>query len=138
MTTPLQLIECGIEREFQWAATRSSGPGGQHVNKVSTRVEVRWSVLLSGVLSDAEKALLWRKLAGKITQSGEIVLAVQESRSQLANKEEAVTRLVQLIASALVVPKTRRATRPTRASVTRRLEGKRLQKQRKQNRKKDW
>lgn len=95
-------------------------------------------MLLSGVLSDAEKALLWRKLAGKITQSGEIVLAVQESRSQLANKEEAVTRLVQLIASALVVPKTRRATRPTRASVTRRLEGKRLQKQRKQNRKKDW
>jgi len=110
--------------EFTFAASRSSGPGGQNVNKVNSRVELRFSVTQSALLYDDEKEIVLRKLKNRINAEGELLIAVQTDRSQLKNKEEAVSKFYELIAKALAPRKPRKATRPTFASVTKRLESK--------------
>jgi ribosome-associated protein len=110
--------------EFTFTASRSSGPGGQNVNKVNSRVELRFSVTQSTLLYDDEKEIILRKLKNKINAEGELLIAVQTDRSQLKNKEEAISKFYELIAKALAPRKPRKATRPTFASVTRRLESK--------------
>jgi ribosome-associated protein len=110
--------------ELQEKAARASGPGGQHVNKTSTAVELRFDVRGSPSLSDEVKARL-EKLAGtRLTQDGVLVLFAQGSRSQEMNRQEIRARLGELIAQALIRPKRRKATRPTYASKLKRLEGK--------------
>ena len=100
---------------------RSSGPGGQNVNKVSSAVELRFEAERSPALSGAVKARL-RRLAGRRwTKDGAVVLFVEETRSQARNREIARERLAELLGRALVAPKRRRATRPTRGSIERRL-----------------
>lgn len=110
--------------ELRVTFSRSSGAGGQNVNKTSTKATVHWSVGRSRVLSAEEKARVRAKLANRINLYDELVVSSEEERSQPQNRERAVARLESLVARALHVPKKRRPTRPTRASKERRLESK--------------
>ena len=111
--------------ELEFRASRSGGPGGQHVNTSSTRVEVRWNVRASAALTPAERDRLLAKLASKIDAEGWVRVVASDSRSQLRNKEAARERLRDLVARGLVVPKRRRETRIPRVEKVRRLEQKR-------------
>jgi ribosome-associated protein len=120
--------------EYTLSYVRSPGPGGQNVNKVSTACELRFRVGATELLDEAGKERL-RALAGRrLTREDELVLEAHRHRTQEANRRDAVARLEQLIAQALHVPKVRRKTRPSRASKARRLEGKRLHKDKKRMR----
>ncbi|MCB2129758.1 MAG: aminoacyl-tRNA hydrolase [Rhodobacteraceae bacterium] len=110
--------------EITESFSRSSGPGGQNVNKVSTAVELRFEAERSPHLSEAVKRRLKRLAGRRWTGDGAIVIRAEETRSQLRNRELARARLVDLIAAALVVPKRRIATKPTLGSKKRRLEAK--------------
>lgn len=112
------------EDEIVLKATRASGPGGQHVNKTSTAVELRFDVRGSPSLPDDVKARLERLAGSRLTQEGVIVLLAQGERSQEMNRQDAIARLVALIRRATEKPKPRKATKPTYASKLRRLEGK--------------
>lgn len=122
---PSELINRGIEAELSFSAVRSSGPGGQNVNKVSTAVEMRFDIPHSEVLSDSEKSTLMCRLSSRLTSEGVLIVFSQESRSQLSNRKTATDRLLRLLANALKVSKCRIPTRRTRASVARRLDAKR-------------
>ncbi len=121
--------------ELDVRATRSGGPGGQHVNTSSTRIELRWQPHESVALNDAQRERLLTALATKLDSDGWIRITASEYRSQLQNREAAEARLVAMVKGALVVPKLRRATKPTRASKTKRLETKSLRSNVKQQRK---
>ena len=111
--------------ELEFRATRSGGPGGQHVNTSSTRVEVWWDVAASPSLSEEQRARLLSRLATRLDQTGRLRLVSSGSRSQLRNREDVTERLRELVAQALVVPRPRRKTKPTRASKVARAEAKR-------------
>ncbi|HEX8246065.1 MAG TPA: alternative ribosome rescue aminoacyl-tRNA hydrolase ArfB [Longimicrobium sp.] len=110
--------------ELGYRATRSGGPGGQHVNTSSTRVELAWDVGASPSLSDEQRARLREKLANRINAEGVLLLAASEHRSQHQNKEAVTGRFVELVRQALVVPKARKKTRPSRAAREERLRAK--------------
>jgi ribosome-associated protein len=122
------------ESELTFRATRASGPGGQHVNKASTRIEVLWDVEHSAVLNDAERARVRAKLSRRFDAEGLLRVAADERRSLMQNRVAAVERLTALVDAARRAPKPRKATRPTRASKQRRLDAKRQQGDRKRNR----
>lgn len=109
------------EREIVFSASRSSGPGGQHVNKTSTRITLAFGVEESQVLTDDQKNLIRRRLSGRIGKDGLLKVHSGETRSQFANKELAKRRLAELIRDALKRPKKRTRTKPTLASKQRRL-----------------
>lgn len=112
--------------ELELKATRSSGPGGQHVNTSSTRIELVWNVATSPSLWEDERARLLEKLATRLDGEGRLRIVAQGERSQLQNREAAVARFAVVVAKALVVPKRRKATKPTKASKEKRLQGKKL------------
>ncbi len=120
--------------EIIMRASRSSGPGGQHVNTSSTRIELTWDIAASEVLSDAQRARLLEQLAPRLAGGSVLRIVAQEERSQLRNREAALARLQQIVAAALVVPRPRRATRPTAASRERRLKDKKARSERKRDR----
>ncbi len=111
--------------ELAVRATRASGPGGQHVNKTSSRVEVTWNPSRSLALSDGDRARLLDRLPSRMSDSGELRVVASDTRSQLQNRELAESRLADLVRDALVVPKARKRTRPTRAAKQARLDDKR-------------
>ncbi|TDQ84332.1 ribosome-associated protein [Dongia mobilis] len=112
------------ESEIRESFIRASGPGGQNVNKVSSAVELRFDAKHSPNLPEGVRARLMKLAGRRLTLAGEIVITAQSHRSQELNRAEALEKLLDLIRRATVVPKTRRATKPTRASQERRMEGK--------------
>lgn len=131
------LKEKDFYNEMIFSASRSSGAGGQHVNKVSSRIELRFSVVQSKLLSDEEKMLVQKKLSNRINAEGELIITAQDHRSQVKNKALAIDKFFRLLAMALKQPKKRVATKPTRASRVKRLESKRMQAQKKKLRDKN-
>ncbi len=123
----MELNDRNFQDEFVFQASRSSGPGGQNVNKVSSKVELRFNIAESALLNDDEKAILAEKLANKLNKSGELVLVAQTDRSQLKNRETVIDKFYLIIEKALTPRKKRYKTRPTKASVEKRLESKRVQ-----------
>ncbi|MBK7627700.1 MAG: aminoacyl-tRNA hydrolase [Bacteroidales bacterium] len=121
---PEDIKNRNIESEFIFSASRSSGPGGQNVNKVSSKVELRFNLLQSSSFTENEKELLFRKLKNKINKEGELLIVSQSERSQILNKEAATEKFYLMISKALTIPKYRRATRPTFSSKLKRLEEK--------------
>jgi len=125
-----------LSSEFQFLTSRSSGPGGQNVNKVNSKVELRFDIRNSSLLTDDQKEILLAKLATKITSEGILSVVSQRDRSQLANKEDAIEKLYLLISKALKPVIRRKKTKPTKSSVEKRLTGKRIKSEIKQNRQK--
>ena len=113
-----------LETEFVYSATRSSGPGGQNVNKVNTRVELRFSVVSSAILTYNEKQIIQTKLKNRINSEGELILIAQSERSQWRNREKVTAKFFELIETALTPVKRRIKTAPTYASRVKRLENK--------------
>lgn len=122
--------------ELQYQFARSGGAGGQNVNKVATKAELRFDVRNSTVLTDEERTILEEKLAKKLTTEGELVLTHQTERTQLANKEKVTRKFYRLIEKAFEKPKTRKVTRPSKASVEKRITGKKQKGDVKEKRKK--
>ncbi len=120
--------------EIEVTATRSSGAGGQHVNKTNSAVQLRFSISASLVLSAVQKEKILRRLAHKLVQGDEILVRSEEERDQKRNKETAFENLNKLIASALIEPKKRVATKPKRSSVQKRLTTKKNRGEIKKNR----
>ena len=112
------------ERELSFSFIRASGPGGQNVNKVSSAVQLRFDVRNSASLPEAVKARLATLAGRRLTQDGVLVLLAQQHRSQERNREDAIARLTELVRQAAIVPKARRATKPTLGSKKRRVESK--------------
>lgn len=111
--------------ELEFAFTRSGGPGGQHANTSSTKVELRWDVLGSAALTDQQRDLVVRRLGNRINSDGVLVLQASEYRSQTRNREAVLARFRALLADALRVQTSRRPTKPTKAARRRRLDAKR-------------
>jgi ribosome-associated protein len=124
-----------LTNELIFTFSRSGGAGGQHVNKVSTKVTLRWDVSNSALLTTDQKEIVLKKLGSKLTNEGVLILISQESRSQIQNKEFAILKLDELLKKAFTPRKARKATKPTKASVHRRIEVKKLKGEKKQWRK---
>ncbi len=122
------------QRELEWTAVRSSGPGGQNVNKVSSKVELRFDFEASDSLSDSVKARLRALAQHRLDGEGRILITSQVTRNQPQNLADARNRLADLIAKAMVTPKRRRPTRPTKAAKRARLNDKRVNSKKKQSR----
>jgi ribosome-associated protein len=124
--------------ELDVRASRSGGPGGQHVNVTSSRIEVRWNPGRSRALSANERVRVAAKLASRIDTEGVLRVVSSSTRSQKQNRELAEQRLAELVRHALVVPKPRKKTRPTRAAREKRLVGKKRNAEKKRDRRGDW
>lgn len=120
ITRTLALADDEIQEQF----TRAQGPGGQHVNTTDSAVQLRFDVLGSPSLPEPVKARLCQLAGRRMTQEGVLLIHAQAQRSQLLNRADALAKLVALIQAACQAPRPRKATRPTRASQTRRLDGK--------------
>ena len=114
-------------KELNFEATRSSGAGGQHVNKVSSKIELFFDLENSTEFSEEEKILLLKNLANRLTKENMLILTCDENRSQHKNKELAIKRFIELIQHALIVPKKRRPTKPSIAAIRKKAENKRKQ-----------
>jgi ribosome-associated protein len=116
----LFMKEC-IIREVEYRTSRSSGPGGQHVNKTETRVELIWNLSASVCLDEEQKYLLRSRLASRLTERDVLILASEKYRSQARNREDVTKRFLSLVDGSLAKPKKRFETKPTRASREKRI-----------------
>ena len=131
------IIQSGeLLSELTFAFSRSSGPGGQNVNKVNSKVTLLWDLAHSSILDEARKTLLLHRLASRITNEGVLVIVSQDSRSQLQNKEIALQKLDQILKQALTPRKPRKATKPSKAAKHKRLKTKKLHSEKKSWRRK--
>jgi ribosome-associated protein len=121
--------------EIQYKAVRSSGAGGQNVNKVSSKVVLTFDLNASQAFSEEQKALISEKLATKLTSENILILNCDEDRSQLKNKEIVTKRFLELLKKALVVPKTRKPTKVPKSVIEKRIKDKKTNSETKQNRK---
>jgi ribosome-associated protein len=120
---PLPALE-ELRPELHFTTSRSGGPGGQNVNKVETKVELRFQPASSAVLTDAQKELILQKFASKLTTEGWLIVTAQEERSQAANRELVEKKFMDLLAEGLRQPKKRKRTKPSPAAKQKRLEEK--------------
>jgi ribosome-associated protein len=127
--------ERNFENEFIISASRSSGPGGQNVNKVSSKIDLRFNVSASSLLDEEEKEVIHQKLSARINNEDELIIVSQSERSQLQNKELAIEKFYALIEAALKPVRKRKPTKPSYASKMLRLEHKKLLSKKKANRK---
>ena len=125
-----------IVKELQFKAIRSSGAGGQHVNKVSTKIELLFDLDRSGALSDMEKERVLSKLSNRFTKENILLLQCDETRSQHKNKEIAIRRFLELMDHALKRPKKRKKTKPKKSAIEKRLRAKKKAAEKKVARKK--
>ncbi len=125
-----------IISEIKYKTARSGGKGGQNVNKVETMAEGYWMPGTSALFTDEEKALIKEKLASKINSEGFLLVKSQTARTQLGNKELVAKKMNELVAKALIVPKKRKPTKIPKAVKEKRLEGKKINAEKKLSRKK--
>ena len=125
-----------ILQELNFKAVRSSGAGGQHVNKVSSKIELTFNLSVSQVFTETQKERLLIKLQHRLTKEDVLILQCDESRSQHKNKELAIKRFFQLITNALIIPKKRIRTKIPKSVIRKRLKNKRNRSEKKANRKK--
>lgn len=130
---PLNIIP---DHELIIDFARSGGPGGQNVNKVESKVIVRWHIGRSKAFDDVEKNRIRELLHNRINKHDELILDSDEERSQARNREKVIYKINDLVGGAIIPPKTRKKTRPSRAAKERRLEGKKRQSAKKESRKK--
>lgn len=123
-----------LMNEIQFSFVRSSGAGGQNVNKVSTKVVLKFDVLNSVILKDDEKQILLEKLKNNLTANGVLIITSQEKRSQLQNKEVALEKLDTLLTKAFHKKKKRKATKPSKGAVEKRITNKKKNSEKKSNR----
>jgi ribosome-associated protein len=121
--------------EVQVSASRSGGPGGQNVNKVSTKIEIRFHVQASEALTEEEKQLILHKVKNRINLEGELIVTSATERSQWRNREKAEIKFIDIIEKALTIPRRRKQTKPTAASKQKRIENKKQTAQKKELRK---
>ncbi len=121
--------------EIEFRASRAGGPGGQHVNRRSTRVEARWNVLASQAVTEEERERILQRLSGRISKDGVLRVVAYKERSQARNKELAAARMQELVRDALRVEKPRRKTRPPKSAEEKRLRSKQRRKKIKEMRK---
>ncbi len=134
VVTPRLTIPAG---ELALAFARSGGPGGQNVNKVSSKVELRWNPTTSAALTDDDRAWLLGRLANRLTTDGTLIVTSTATRDQLKNRDDVMSKLTLIVRAALERPKTRRPTKPSRAAKRRRVEDKRHRAQIKRHRRGD-
>lgn len=123
-----------FSKELSFKTSRSSGAGGQNVNKVETSVTVLWRVAASEFFNEDEKVLIQEKLKNRINAEGFLFLTVSESRTQLMNKNKAIEKITEIVNKALIIPKKRTATKPSRAQKQKRLDSKKKLSDKKENR----
>jgi ribosome-associated protein len=134
VVTPRLTIPAG---ELAFAFARSGGPGGQNVNKVSSKAELRWNPTTSDALTPEDRTWLVGKLANRLTTDGTLIVTSTATRDQIKNRDDAMSKLTLIVRAALERPKTRRATKPSRASKRRRVDAKRHRSEIKRNRRGD-
>ncbi len=125
-----------LKSELTFKALRSSGSGGQHVNKVSSKVELHFNLENSNALTNSQKLLLLKRLKTKLTNNNELILQCDESRSQHKNKELVIDRFLKIIEKGLIVPKKRKPTKIPKSAIRKRLKSKRIRSEKKAERKK--
>lgn len=125
-----------FSNELTFTTSRSSGPGGQNVNKVNSKVTLKFDVTHSIVLTDEQKELIHKKIPTRLTKEGVLVLTSQDKRSQLQNKEEVLQKLDQLLIKIFTPKKIRRATKPSKAAKQERIKDKKQRSEKKQWRQK--
>jgi len=130
------MIDFSAEISFRTA--RSGGKGGQNVNKVETMAEAYWHVDSSAFFDAAQKELIRSKLKNRISSEGNLIVKARETRTQLSNKKKALEKMLALVNQSIQKPKKRRATRPTKAMVEKRLDAKKKLSEKKGNRRRDW
>ncbi|WP_313002716.1 alternative ribosome rescue aminoacyl-tRNA hydrolase ArfB [Chryseobacterium gleum] len=123
-----------FSKELNFKTSRSSGAGGQNVNKVETAVTVLWKVNASEFFNEDEKILIQNKLKNRINADGFLFLTVSESRTQLMNKNKAIEKITEIVNKALIIPKKRTATKPSKAQKQKRLDSKKKLSDKKENR----
>jgi len=134
----MNFTKADIQKETSYKTSRSGGKGGQNVNKVSSKVELLFSIASSALFTDEEKQLLTEKLQSRFNKDGYVQIVCDEERSQYLNKEKAIERLISLLTRALQKPKVRKPTKVSKAAKAARLDSKKIQSVKKENRKVDF
>jgi ribosome-associated protein len=115
-----------LNKELEFNASRSEGPGGQNVNKVNSKITLRWDIANSRLISEDEKGIVKDRLSSFLTKDGVLMLSAQDKRSQLQNKEAVMEKLDALLAKAFAVKKRRKPTKPSKSAKAERLKKKKL------------